>query len=49
MDARFGITTIEYGREFRAGGSVDVFQGGTMNFEFVGKAQRLESLLKERI
>ena len=42
---RFGVTTSEYGRDYRLGYNLAVVQGGTMNFQFGLDAQRRESLL----
>ena len=42
---RCGVTTSEYGRDYRLGYSLAVVQGGAMNFEFGLDAQRRQSLL----
>ena len=42
---RFGVTTSEYGRNYRLGYSLAVVQGGAMSFQFGLDAQRRESLL----
>ena len=41
---RFGVTTSEYGRDYRLGYSLAVVQGGAMSFQFGLDAQRRESL-----
>ena len=45
---RFGVTTSEYGRDYRLGYSLAVVQGGAMSFQFGLDAQRRESLLQEK-
>ena len=45
---RFGVTTSEYGRDYRLGYKLTLLQRGTMNFEFGLDAQRRESLLQEK-
>ena len=45
---RFGVTTSEYGRDYRLGYSLAVVQGGAMSFRFGLDAQRRESLLQEK-
>ena len=42
---RLGVTTSEYGRDYRLGYSLGMLKGGAMNFEFGLDAQRRESLL----
>ena len=42
---RFGVTTSEYGRDYRLGYSLSVVQGSAMTFEFGLDAQRRQSLL----
>ena len=42
---RFGVTTSEYGRDYRLGYSMAVVQGGATSFQFGLDAQRRESLL----
>ena len=42
---RFGVTTSEYGRDYRLGYSLAVVQGGAMSFQFGLDAQRRQSLL----
>ena len=42
---RFGVTTSEYGRDYRLGYSLGMLQGGAMKFQFSLDAQRRESLL----
>ena len=42
---RFGVTTSEYGRDYRLGYSLGMLQGGAMKFQFGLDAQRRESLL----
>ena len=41
---RFGVTTSEYGRDYRLGYGLAVVQGGAMSFQFGLDAQRRESL-----
>ena len=41
---RFGVTTSEYGRDYRLGYSLAVLQRGALNFQFGLDAQRCESL-----
>ena len=41
---RFGVTTSEFGRDYRLGYSLAVVQGGAMSFQFGLDAQRRESL-----
>ena len=43
---RFGVTTSEYGRDYRLGYSLAVVQGGAMSFQFGLDAQRRESLVQ---
>ena len=45
---RFGVTTSEYGRDYRLGYSLAVVQGGAMSFQFGLDAQRRESLLQDK-
>ena len=45
---RFGVTTSEYGRDYRLGYSLAVVQGGAMSFQFGLDAQRRESLLQSK-
>ena len=45
---RFGVTTSEYGRDYRLGYGLAVVQGGAMSFQFGLDAQRRESLLQEK-
>ena len=45
---RFGVTTSEYGHDYRLGYSLAVVQGGAMSFQFGLDAQRRESLLQEK-
>ena len=45
---RFGVTTSEYGRDYRLGYKLTLLQRGAMNFEFGLDAQRRESLLQEK-
>ena len=45
---RFGVTTSEYGRDYRLGYSLAVVQGSGMSFQFGLDAQRRESLLQEK-
>ena len=45
---RFGVTTSEYGRDYRLGYSLAVVQGSAMSFQFGLDAQRRESLLQEK-
>ena len=45
---RFGVTTSEYGRDYRLGYSLAVVQGGAMSFQFGLDAQCRESLLQEK-
>ncbi len=40
---RFGVTTSEYGRDYRLGYGLAVVQGGAMSFQFGLDAQRRES------
>ena len=42
---RFGVTTSEYGRDYRLGYSLGMLQGSAMKFQFGLDAQRRESLL----
>ncbi len=42
---RFGVTTSEYGRDYRLGYKLTLLQAGAMNFEFGLDAQRRQSLL----
>ena len=42
---RFGVTTSEYGRDYRLGYKLTLLQGGAMSFEFGLDAQRRQSLL----
>ena len=41
----FGVTTSEYGRDYRLGYKLTLLQAGAMNFEFGLDAQRRQSLL----
>ena len=43
---RFGVTTSEYGRDYRLGYSLAVVQGGAMSFQFGLDAQRRERLVQ---
>ena len=45
---RFGVTTSEYGHDYRLGYSLALVQRGAMNFEFGLDAQRRQSLLGQR-
>ena len=45
---RFGVTTSEYGRDYRLGYKLTLLQGGAMSFQFGLDAQRRESLLQDK-
>ena len=45
---RVGVTTSEYGRDYRLGYKLTLLQAGAMNFEFGLDAQRRQSLLGQR-
>ena len=45
---RFGLTTSEFGRDYRVGYNLTVLRGGPMNFRFGVDARRRETLFHQR-